>query len=348
MRKYLFLFITLVLITTPISSVQAWPPSGLVNSLDVVKTNDEYPTGIMPNNASGSRFYEWQSENLQWVLGAAMFTNRDLVGCDFPLEYGGLLSSGLLPVIFHNRYTGEPIKSIEDYTPGDIYYDVDLSTSTIIFCRYQGTQDQVFAPEITEGEWLSYLGSPMDSITDGKTIRTETVLDPTAFNNNVPASDFREYFKFPQNDDARIKVFIVYNFTNDLMYQLGEFVDQVPGSVDDYISMIGEKNLISWTNPYTGEPMEQVEWYNVPLYFGNDPVVDPIPDITPDPNGVSSPIPEDIIGNYAYTFGYSPVVENELRAYAQFYFRQPDGSIAAYIAIGVGPQEHREGALKLY
>jgi hypothetical protein len=94
--------------------------------------------------------------------------------------------------------------------------------------------------------------------------------------------------------------------------------------------------------------MRQVEWFSVPLYYGvtNDPVVDPIPDITRD-RAAPSPPPEDIAGNYAYKVAFSPVVDTELRAYTQFYFKQPDGSIAAYLAIGVGPQEKHAGALKL-
>ena len=367
MRKFLFLYlprytslhaifviIILFLITSCASQKQDAqlpltdnPEANPDPGLKVVTTEEDTSSGVMPNNPNGLRWYEWQSGYVHWIAGMAMFTNRNLMGCDFPMDYDELLSSGLLPVIFHNRYTGEPIKSTEEYAPGDIFYGVDLSTSTLTFSIHRGPLDEVFDPESTGGEWLPYRGSLRDSVTDGKTVKMEMVLDPTAFNNSVPASEFREYFRFPLDDDARVRISIVYQFINDLMYQLGGFVDQVPGSLDDYIAMVGEKNPVAWINPYTGEPMRQVEWFSVPLYYGvtNDPVYDPMPDITPDPT--APPPPEDIAGNYAYKVGSSPIADTEFRPYAQFYFKQPDGSIAAYLAIGVGPKNKHAGALKL-
>ncbi|MCX6645026.1 MAG: hypothetical protein NTY09_01505 [bacterium] len=303
---------------------------------------------VDPENPNGSWWFEWQSGYVEWIIGMAIYTNRDLMGAEFPANYDELLSSGLMPVIFHNRYTGQPIASTKDYSSGDIYYNVDFSTGLYSYSRYQGPSDQVYDPELTNGEWLPCSGNALDSVTDGKTIKTVAVMDAETLDNPTPASEFREYYNFPADDESRVKVYIVYRFVNDLVYSLGEFVESVPFSLDDYIKMVGEINPVAWANPYNGGQMRQVDWVTVPLCYEFAPIAESIPGITGDnTEKVYSQEFPDLAGNYAFKLADSPVVDTEQRAYIQFYFKQPDGSIGAYLAIGVGPAEFHQGTLTI-
>jgi len=299
--------------------------------------------GVWLDNPGGSWWYEARGLFIEGAIVSAFNTNRDLKGCAFPATYDELLSYGLLPIIFHNRYTGEPIKSTREYSPGDIYYELNTQTGLYRFWRHQGPLDMCYNPDATGGKELPYAASPRDTVTDGKTIKVEMALGPEAVAGDVPAAYFRESYNIPPDDDARVDIYIVYRWVNDIMYRLGEFVDQVPASLDGYIEMLGERNPVAWTNPYTGEPMKAVGWYDVPLFFLWDPVSEVIPDI----DSSAGPPPEGVAGNYSYMVAPSPVVEGEMRSYAKFYFKQPDGSIAAYLAIGVGPKEHQKGAISL-
>jgi len=297
----------------------------------------------MPWNPSGSRWYQARGDFIEYAIVSAVFTNRDLLGRRFPVNYDELLSSGLLPIVFENRYTAEPIKSTPEYSPGDIYYEADPASGLFRLYRHQGELDLDFDPEATEGKDLPWTGSPTDTVTDGKSIKTEIVLGPEAMAGSVPPSRFRIDFDIPTEDEARVRVLIVYRWVNDFMGRMGEFVDQVPLTLDDYIDFVGQPNPVAWTNPYSGEPMKQVDWYDVPLYFCWERAGKPVTGLS---LGESEP-PEDIAGDYAFTVAPSPVVEGEMRAYALFYFKQPDGTPGAYLAMGIGPQEFLKGTISL-
>ncbi len=298
---------------------------------------------VMPDNPDGSYWYEMRSGLMEWHISMAVCQSRDLKGCEFPETYEEILSSGLLPMIYHNRYTGEPIKSTPEYSAGDIYYKADRESGMYYFYRYQGPQDQVYDPDATGGKDLPWEGSPRDTVTDGESIKTVADWGPEGMAGSVPAAKFREDWNMPASDDSRVAVFIVYYWVNDVMYRLGEIVDQVPSTLDEYVEMLGERNPVAWTNPYSGEPMHAVGWYDVPLYYGWEPLTDSIKGID-----IADPAPPDgVIGNYSYMIAPSPVVEGENRSYAKFYFKEPDGSVAAYLAIGVGPQEFLKGGIDL-
>jgi len=319
--------------TTPSDQPQVTP-----RQIEGVPTNT-----VMPNNPNGLWEYELKSGMLDFGVNRAIFTNRDLIGANFPASYEEMIEKGLIPIIFHNRYTGQPIKSIFEYSPGDIFYEADFEAGVYRFYRHQGEFDQNFDPEATDGRDLPWGGNPLTAQTDGKTIKVSDVLGLEPMNQPLPPDYFRESFGIPVDDEARARIFILYKWFEHEMYQVGDIISSVPTSLDGYIELVGERNPVAFTNPYTGAPMQEVEWYSVRMYNHWQPISEPIDEL----DGLGETCPPEAAGNYAFITAPSPVAPGENRAYALFYFREPDGSVSGYVSIGVGPVEKDMGALHL-
>ena len=299
---------------------------------------------VFPRNEYGNPVMQWKSSVIEMHLTQAFNTNKDLKGGPFPSSYEELISTGLLPIMFHNRYTGQPVVNTAEYSRGDIYYSVDAISDTLVYSIHFGDQDQTFDPDLTNGQYKPCECDPRYATTDGKTIRWEMRLPSDLLADSPASSDTRESFNIPAGDDSRASIFIVYQSISKFMYKACENLDALPGSLDDYIALIGEKNPSAWINPYTGLSMTEVGWYDVPLYYDWDRLAEPITTLKEDGQN----IPEGIAGNYSFNIGDSPLMEGETRAYVKFYFKEPDGSISAYLAIGLGPNEARQMGLEFF
>jgi hypothetical protein len=180
-------------------------------------------------------------------------------------------------------------------------------------------------------------------MTDGRTLYWDEQMDFDWYAANDPGPvRGLDRFGIPADDEARTRVYLVYRAMNEIMCHAGDILASVPSSLDDYVALLGRRNPVTWTNPYTNEPMHEVPWAEVPCYYGANPADDPLPDINAPPQDEAAS--SEPAGNFSYALGLSPVVEGENRGYAQFYFYLPDGSLAAYLAVGKGPQEYAQGS----
>lgn len=297
-----------------------------------------------PWNPDGDRWYEVQMNYIEWSFVSATNTYRDLVGCPYPENYQEILEYGLVPINQNNRYTGNPMVSTDEYSPGDIFYEADPLTGMFYLYTYLGDKDETYDPSFTNGQFLPWSGP--DTVSDGKTVKTEKFIGTEIINGDALTADIREYFYFPLNDDARVRMYIISDSMNRVMYWLSQMFDFVPDSIDEYVGMLGTKNDVAWTNPYTGQPMKEVEWVDVPLYYGWEPVQEPISGLNNN-TGISPAQNSELAGNYSYKLENSPVIDGVMRSYAQFYFKLLDGSIAAYVAIGMCYEEWHDSGLKI-
>jgi hypothetical protein len=324
------------------NNVMETSPNPLNHTVNSNGSSQESEDGIWPTNTLGDNMYEFLSTLPETLVGFAINMYSDLTEGDIPTSYQDCLDKKLITIICNNRYTGNPIISTEEYSAGDFYYNYDFQSGVCTFKRYQGPNDINYDPDISDGNFMPWGGDPDHISTDGKTFREVN----QGFRREEMVDNFskwREYFGFPSNDEARVRIFIVYDTVNYLMYQLSQFTDQPPSSLDQYIQMAGAKNPDAWINPYNGQPMREVGWFDVPLYYDWQPVSDPISDLDKGQPANSS----EIAGNYAFNLSPSPAVDGADRAYVKFYFRLPDGSIAAYLAIGVSKAEFVRGSLNL-
>jgi hypothetical protein len=295
---------------------------------------------VWPENDLGSVEFYLKTVIIESAIMNAIGTNHMLLGSQFPESYDEMLTNGLIPVIFENRYTGNPIINTEQYSEGDIYYDIDPANSTLHFQIHMGNQDLVFDPDLTNGEDKPWGGDPMFALTDGRSIKFKYETTPEMLDGSMFTAENRIRFGIPENDDARARIYILSKFIDDVMFRLGEVTHDVPFSINYYIEFLGDKNPSSWINPYTGNPIKEVGWFDVPLYYKWEPLTEPVPNLS---NG-DQLLPNDLAGNYAYKLDSSPIVDGELRSYALFYFKEPDGSISGYLCIGVGYDEFHVGS----
>jgi hypothetical protein len=255
----------------------------------------------------------------------------------FPTTYDDLLSSGKLPVIFKNRYTNEPIKNTEEYSRGDIYYSADLKKGVILFLQHMGEKDQIYKPGATSGAFWPYVGGMEEMTTNGRTVKYEKPFDPAM--PKISPEQVRTLKGIPADDIERAKIYIVASWVGNYVQRLSAYAKEIPSSLDGYIEMIGWKNPVAWTNPYTGQPMKLVDYYDVQIY-------DAAAMGRKIPGDYAGPKPpDDVIGNFAY----KPIMKlnhtDPQIVHILFYFREADGSISAYRAIGFmhsDPQEHLE------
>jgi hypothetical protein len=92
------------------------------------------------------------AENL---IQFAMWDGRCLLGGGYPVSYEALVAEGSLPIILVNRYTGKDLVSTPDYSPGDIFLEVDEDEQTIHFHQHMGELDAAYDPDaVPTGERL--------------------------------------------------------------------------------------------------------------------------------------------------------------------------------------------------
>jgi hypothetical protein len=267
-------------------------------------------------------------------------------------DYDSILAEGSLPFIFVNRYSGEDVRNSSEYSPGDIYLSVDNNGGTpfLHFYQYLGEEDANYEPgKVPEGSRVSWAGNP-DYMTDGKSMFWDMELTQDAVASHDPClTRVSSTYNLPCDDDAPIKMYLLSRAMLDLMRQASAYYQSVFDSIDGYISVIGRKNPVAWINPYTGVPMTEVPWVKVPMYNRKGAVSGPdfeleYPEFT-EPS--EEPSPSDLAGNYSYILSPSPIADGENRAYVQFYFYLPDGSVGAFSAMGYGPLEQVERSKSL-
>lgn len=259
-----------------------------------------------------------RSMSLGWEL---------LVSNKAPETYDDLLETGALPFILANRYTGNDIKITSTYSPGDIFLLFPSKVQPEFhFWQYYGEKDLGYNPSVgSDGKRHPLIGNP-EYTTDGQTLYNDVAVNPADLITSIPDGG-RERYGIPVNDEARSRIFVVYDATQTLIGNAYEMGIKAPLDLDSFIAIYGRRNPVSWTNPYTGEPMKQVPWVKVATYRDRNPEGIPMPDFS-----TSNYANADLAGNYSYAVGNAMVEEYDLKAYMQFYFKLPDGSIAAYLA----------------
>jgi hypothetical protein len=309
------------------------------------KTVQDIPNeeGVQLDNPGYSEEMFFKASLIEGLILFAVNDGRSLLGCDTLKGYDTLINEGSLPIIFANRYTGEDMISTADYSPGDIFLDYNETDSTFRFFIHNGDRDAAYEPgAVADGTKLPWAGDPGMYMTDGRSLFWEENLDPNYFTVDDP-SGFRERFLIPATDTARTKVFIVYYTLNKIMSQAGNFMtNSVPDSIDGYIAMAGRKNPVAWVNPYDGGEMVEVPWVKVSTYSETGPSGE-------EPWGLEGISSADVDvsnlpGNYSFITAPSPTESGENWAYAQFYFLEPDGSVSAYVAVGLGPTDSYEAS----
>ncbi len=297
-----------------------------------------YGDGIHLNNPNYTEEMFFKASMIEGLILFSMADGRSLLGCNMLSGYETLIEEGSLPIIFANRYKGNDLISTAEFSPGDIFVDYDTDDSTFRFYLHNGELDAAYEPDaVSDGSKLPWAGGPGMYLTDGRSLFMEETVEPGVFMVDDPGG-FRERFHIPPGDDARTTVFTVYYTINKIMYQAADIlVGGVPGSLDGYIDLLGRKNPVAWINPYTGGDIEKVPWVKVPVHLETGPLGQYPIDLEEVNDGEYDS--SDLAGNFSFILRPSPTVEGELRAYAQFYFMEPDGSVSAYLALGQGPQE---------
>ncbi len=280
-----------------------------------------------PYNPDGEPETAFKSLMIRSIIKkASVFYWELMVGGDGPENYESLLEEGILPIIFTNRYTGADIRNTSRYSPGDIYLHFPTKDNPVFsFWDHYGEKDYAYDPSLAlQGEKHPLQG--MDEYTtDGRTLYLDVEVSPEEMALTSSASGCRERYGIPPDDEARARVLLVFDAMDKIMRSAGSWIDDVPSSLDGYLELVGRRNPVAWTNPYTGEPMHEVPWANVPqCQHTGSPFNEPIPELGNNKN-LSS-----LAGNYSFAIGPE-------RDYAQFYFKQPDGSIGAYIVLAKRP-----------
>jgi hypothetical protein len=323
-----------------ISSCSVSLPAAYAQTEDV--NGDDIADSITENPENPNALPNWLQSGLPaFFIQLASQTLWNLKnGQPGPSSFESLIGTGTLAVIPFNPYTGEDVISTPDYSPGNFFLSFPTVDDPVVkFWTYLGDDSENYDPDLyTSGE-IRPMGNGSDEYyTDGRTIFLNTIVTEEyidSLDDIVDPSSFRESLNFPVDDDARVAIYTVARFTESLFYFIGNRPADFPNSLDGMIAIVGRKNPISWTNPYTNEPMEEVPWIQVPFYNCGDQGLGKIPDASPWPQeGIDK---DALAGNYSFIAGSSPYNPNEpgeRTACAQFYFYLPNGDIAAYHVVG--------------
>jgi hypothetical protein len=343
MKFQTVIFLTLTLFITGLSlgcskdeQAASQTVSNLIDSNKIAQHSDL--NGVVLNNPSYSEEFLFKESVMQDLIMNAAADYLMLLGHGRPYNYEYLLQMGSLPIIIKNRYTGMDMINTPDYSPGDIYLDLDLE-NRIYYCNlYMGNQDAAYQPDaVPEGEIKPWNGFPL-FMTDGRTLFTGKELSQEEIlPENIDPGPVRERFNIPPDDEARTRIFLVYEAVDAIMSRSDGVIGEILPSLDEYINLIGKKNPVAWINPYTDVAMQEVPWVDVSVsihHFDDSEIEQPI---SLDQSDI---IASEIAGNYSFRLAPSPAVESENRAYAQFYFYHTDGTLGAYQCMAIGPQEH--------
>ncbi len=254
-----------------------------------------------------------------------------------PSSYESLIETGTLPLIFTNPYTGEDAVNTSDYSPGDFYLSFPTDSDAIThFWLHSGDRDLEYDPTTDGPGELRQLEYNSRALTDGRTIFIEREIDPNEYMASNTQAE-REELGIPSGDDARTRMFLIYHALWFIMIECDSWIEDVPDSLDGFISLVGRKNPTAWINPYTGEPMEEVEWVNVPNYHVTGNPTDIFGRFYSNQQGIE-PGPDfdyaNLAGNYAFIKTRQSIGDYDFdMRFAQFYFYLPDGTVAAYLAL---------------
>lgn len=254
------------------------------------------------------------------------------VGGEGPKNYQSLLDTGVLSVIFKNRYSGTDIAVSQNYSVGDFY--LQYPTKEIPeyhFWIHNGEFDYAWDSE------MAYKGIKhrvkqclpnYECSFDGRTLFKDSIVDPSLLTPTSP-SGARKRYNIPEDDNARSHMFILAYEIQNLMNQYPKIIQTPLSSHDDCIELFGRKNSVSWTNPYNGEPIKELPWENVTQYMWDNIYTDSNTQFDTEPN--DPPDAYSLAGNYSFVGEKS--IDGDRFVYVQFYFLLPDKKPAAYLVI---------------
>jgi len=254
-----------------------------------------------------------------------------LEGLQMPGDYNALVESGALPIIYLNPYTGEDMDESREYSPGDIWFHFPTPEEpNYRLWIHLGEMDINYDSQLAESGEVVPMEFGPEFRTDGHTIFIEYELSPEEITSMEDVGDIgagREAWNFPADDTARLRIYTVFCSVQDLLTTLHADVPSNPESIDEVVALVGRKNPVSWTNPYTGEPMRNVPWVTLPFYSDNISV----PEESPSPqDGIDA---EALVGNYSFVSGQHPIYGGQARfpVVIQYYFYLPSGEVASYL-----------------
>jgi hypothetical protein len=288
--------------------------------------------GIILSNPQGENEMALKLAALSSILDIAMVQSWGIVvGSQQPSDiYPTLIETGALGIIFSNRYTGQDMIITNEYSPGDIFLKMPTEDDPIYhFWKYMGERDNFYDPSaVGDGLKIPIKGLPEEK-TDGKTIYIDVPVDVA----DMPLFDLnqsREFCGIPVDDSARARIYSVYRCMAELLMQAAGTLESTPVTLDGYIEILGRKNPVAWTNPYTGDAMMEVEWVQVPTFYYETASPDPLREqnVTLDDPQLSD---SELAGNYSFFITPPNPDSGKKEVFVQFYFYMPDHSVAAYI-----------------
>ena len=300
-------------------------------------TTPEQTTAVNNANRGG---------NIEWFVSIAWNDLWQLnQGSPGPTSYDDLLSTGTLAIILTNPYTDDDIVSTPDYSPGNFYISFPTIADPVYeFRQYVAPDHWAWDEQLFASGEIKPLSThdPVEYTMDGHTLSTkisyEDMID--SLDQVESPAAMRERYYIPADDNARVKMLIVADYMQEVLgisYEIS--LNDNPASLDEIISVIGRKNPVAWTNPYTGEPIQEVPWVNVYQVTTDDQQSGHVQDASPWPqSGINNK--DELVGNYSFVYDqprhspYYPREQGFRVACVQFYFRLPNGDVAAYQATG--------------
>jgi len=278
-----------------------------------------------PQNPDGDAEIACKSLMMRTVVQkASSFYWELMVDGEGPDSYESLLEKGTLPIIFANRYTGEDIKITADYSPGDMYLNFPTAEDPVYrFMDHYGDKDLAYDPSVAVPGEKHPLQGMDDYSTDGRILYLDVEVSPEEMAITSSTSACRARYDIPAEDEARARVLVVFDAMDEIMRSAADWITEPPVTIDGYIDLAGRRNPVAWVNPYTGQPMQEVGWVNVPCYQQGALYAGPVPDFGGSVEDIEA---SALAGNYSYAFDTE-------KDYAQFYFEQPDGSTGAYLIV---------------
>ena len=328
-----------ILMISYVFSAGCATPEAAGSGEEVAESSDEHVSNQLPDdlvilpNSSYSEEFASKDRLLNELINIAITESIPLITSDLPLNYETLISSGAIPVIPANRYTGKDVVNTPDYSPGDIYFELDAENEISHYYRYMGPLDLAYKPDaVPAGERRHWSGEP-EAETDGKALYIDAKINLEWF--QIDQAAHRRLRGIPEGDMARSRMYVLNEAMTCIVRAAGMHFDEPPETLDGYIDFVGRRNPIAWINPYTGEEMKSVPWI-MPhkMFAAGSEYNEPMPESLGAGENDELSI-ENLVGNYAYKVIPSESMPEAKEAHILFYYYLPNKKLGAYYCVGM-------------
>lgn len=275
--------------------------------------------------------YDLKMTAMKMMIFFAENDGRSLLGGVLPVSYEKFIEEGSLVLIPHNRYSEGPVLNVIEHRPGDIFLEYDFEKGTRSFALHNGEKDLLFKPEVCSDSALRRLNNSSDTYSDGKSIFYISDVEEQWFSENN-REIARESYGIPGDDEARVRVYLLYHVMKDIMQRSGWLFEVPPDDFNYYVEFVGEKNPSAWINLYDGGESREVIFYYPEIVFNASGEQDG--KLKADFSIIEKIDTETLPGNYAYKI--IRLDDGKEIGVALFYFRLPNGEVSAYQAVSMG------------